>query len=115
MKINEQIKEIIPFVDENFITFPLCEEGNYTPFLNFWQFFGGNVRKVNKLSLEFEIKAQRIFIQFGYMVEINRINSNLFEYKINPILIYSKKGKIIYLNKNWSIEEMIELIKKCLQ
>ena len=35
-KIEKLIKDIIPYVDENFITFPLWEEGDYRPVLNFW-------------------------------------------------------------------------------
>lgn len=29
-------EELIPFVSENFITVPLWEEGDYTPYINFW-------------------------------------------------------------------------------
>ena len=33
-----QIQKLIPFVDENFVTFPLViTEGVYIPFYNFWQ------------------------------------------------------------------------------
>lgn len=33
-----QIQKLIPFIDENFITFPLAiTEGVYIPFYNFWQ------------------------------------------------------------------------------
>lgn len=30
------IKNILPYMSENFITFPLWEEGNYTPVINMW-------------------------------------------------------------------------------
>lgn len=33
-----QVQKLIPFVDENFIIFPLAiTEGVYIPFYNFWQ------------------------------------------------------------------------------
>ena len=33
-----QVQKLIPFVDENFIIFPLAiTEGIYIPFINFWQ------------------------------------------------------------------------------
>ncbi len=35
----ELIREIIPFVSENFVTFPLWEEGNYNPQMNMWRIF----------------------------------------------------------------------------
>ena len=33
------IEQIIPYVEENFITFPLWEEGNYGPQVNIWRIF----------------------------------------------------------------------------
>lgn len=31
-----KFEDLIPFVSENFITVPLWEEGDYTPYINFW-------------------------------------------------------------------------------
>ena len=36
--IDKCIEDLIPYVEESFITFPLWEEGNYTPHCNFFLF-----------------------------------------------------------------------------
>lgn len=37
--VNELIQDIVPYVDENFITFPLTEEGDYRPHIKFWKIY----------------------------------------------------------------------------
>ena len=38
-QIDKKIKELIPYVDEEFITFPLAEEGDYSMQLKFWKIY----------------------------------------------------------------------------
>ena len=35
--IHKKIDKLIPYLSENFLTYPLWEEGNYIPFVNFWR------------------------------------------------------------------------------
>ena len=35
--LQTKIDKLFPFISENFITYPLWEEGNYTPHINVWQ------------------------------------------------------------------------------
>ena len=35
--LHEKIEKLIPFISEEFITYPLWEEGKYIPFLKCWQ------------------------------------------------------------------------------
>lgn len=37
--VETKISEILPFVSENFITFPLWEEGDFGPVVNVWAIF----------------------------------------------------------------------------
>jgi hypothetical protein len=36
-EVQKLIEELTPFQDENFLTFPLYEEGNYKPVIKIWQ------------------------------------------------------------------------------
>ena len=35
--IHKKIEKLIPFISEEFITYPLWEEGKYIPFIKCWQ------------------------------------------------------------------------------
>lgn len=60
-----QIQKLIPFVDENFITFPLAiTEGVYIPFYNFWQSL--STKEDVKLFLD---KAKTILKDTGYTID----------------------------------------------
>ena len=89
-----QIQKLIPFVDENFITFPLAiTEGVYIPFYNFWQSL--STKEDVKLFLE---KSKDILENTGYNIsfqyeedvhiynhaDIER-NSTIVDFQIYPI------------------------------
>jgi len=38
-QVDKKIEELIPYVDEEFITFPLAEEGDYSMQLKFWKIY----------------------------------------------------------------------------
>ena len=60
-----QVQKLIPFVDENFIIFPLAiTEGVYIPFYNFWQSL--STKEDVKLFLD---KAKTILIDTGYTID----------------------------------------------
>ena len=61
-----QIQKLIPFVDENFVTFPLViTEGVYIPFYNFWQ----SLSTRNDLKI-FIRKATSILKDTGYEIKL---------------------------------------------
>ncbi len=105
--LQEKIEKIIPYISENFITYPLWEEGNYIPFINFW------LSKESKYfpKLEYLIKES---LSKNYIIEErdedNDPNSKIVNYLMYPDFYYHDKGYAKYFNANWSIEEMIELI-----
>ncbi len=60
-----QVQKLIPFVDENFIIFPLAiTEGVYIPFYNFWQSL--STKEDVKLFLD---KAKTILKDTGYTID----------------------------------------------
>ena len=60
-----QIQKLIPFVDENFVTFPLAiTKGVYIPFYNFWQSL--STKEDVKLFLD---KAKTILKDTGYTID----------------------------------------------
>jgi len=70
-----QIQKLSPFVDENFITFPLHIESNDIPFYNFWQGLS------TKDDLKFFIrKAKDILKDTGYTIDIvnKEVVANLY-------------------------------------
>lgn len=103
--IHKQIEKLIPFIEEEFITYPMWEEGKYIPFVNFWQKF-----ELEYDAQEFEKKLNS-FITLGYDFH-NAIN---FKSKIHHCQIYPDykeldDGSYEFVNENWSIEEMLEII-----
>ena len=38
-RITKKIKQLIPFVSDDFMTFPLSEEGDFRPTISFWQLY----------------------------------------------------------------------------
>lgn len=104
--IHKKIERLIPYVNENLITFPLLEEGNYTPFVNFWQI----VDKKNNRTRFVKLIINH-FKNSGYGITYapNERYSNIVEFYIYPVYKVLKNGSYKYIKKDWSIEEMIEL------
>lgn len=94
-KIHEKIYNLFPHIEDNFLTYPLLEEGNCTPFLNFWV-----SRKVKITNV------------WGYQIEPDESfdNTRVVVYQVYPSFDVLENGKVKYSKKDWSIEEMIDII-----
>jgi hypothetical protein len=101
--INEQFNKLIPYVSENFITYPLFEEGNYAPFLNFWTIPKEDNVDIYKSLLEFQHPHYEIIVEDT-------------EWSIKECSIYPKFTEPYqYTKPDWSIEEMVEIVVKLLK
>ncbi len=105
--LQTKIDKLIPFISENFITYPLWEEGNYTPHINVWQIlkdeieFNKIVEKLNSITGNGE---------YSYFIDLKYGRSKIYEISINPNYIYSDNGGFDYVKDDWSIEEMVDLL-----
>ena len=109
--IHKQIEELLPYISENLITYPLWEEGKYIPFINFWQ-----IAETEKDFLEMNARIDKIALEnIGYEIiyQNNNTVGSIHYFSINPIF-YSEHLTIGYSYKksDWSIEEMLDIILK---
>lgn len=90
----ELIEKITPYQQENFITFPLFEEGNFMPAINFWQIF-----KEIPFDIDYELTQQLDFIPeyISLDYEIQSYNSKI-EYKNNTFNIVESDEEIYLIN-----------------
>lgn len=108
MNLQQKIDKLIPYVSENFITYPLWEEGKYIPHLNFWQ--------ICNTGYELEILYERMLFfenNSGYVIWVDDEDIKVgkaFELQINPEYEELETGGYEYVNEDWSIEEMIEIV-----
>lgn len=104
--IQEKINKIIPFLNENFITYPLWEEGKYIPFVNFWQM--GN----DDFLHELDKKIDKVFDSSGYLMEYYNSNytNTIHQYRLYPEFKELKNGSYKFVKQDWSIEEMLDLL-----
>jgi len=93
--IQEQINKLIPYISSDFLTYPLWEEGNYTPFINFWHI--GNDKK---LPLNFN---SDINLNDEYIIELEEKRGTINNYRIFPNYEYDNSGGFDYIKKDWSI------------
>ena len=105
--IHQKIDKLIPYLSENFITYPLWEEGNYTPFINFW--------KICKTQEEIQLldkNLKKVFDNSGYIVQYNDCNfdETILQYSIYPNYDYLDDGSCKFVKQDWSIEEMLDLL-----
>ena len=117
--IQDKINEIIPFIQGDFITYPLWEEGKYIPFVNFWQ-RACNKKEINILNK----KLRKLDTNTGYKIGLDtntgyKIGIELKEYVsvVFNIFIYpdfkdTDDGGYEFIKSDWSIEEMIDMIKQ---
>lgn len=90
-----QIQKLIPFVDENFVTFPLAiTEGVYIPFYNFWQSLSTKddlkafIRKVTSILKDtgYEIKLRdEEDVHIHNYGETDNMQSTIVYFQIYPI------------------------------
>lgn len=104
-QIHKLISKTIPFVCNNFITYPLAEEGKYIPFVNFW-FIHNKLEKIGRDHLEL------VFNENGYSIDIERASQNIDEISISPLFEENESGGYEYINDDWSIEKIINLFIK---
>ena len=101
-----QIQKLIPFVDENFVTFPLAiTKGVYIPFYNFWQSLSTRndlkafIRKVTSILKDtgYEIKLRdEEDVHIHNYGETDNMQSTIVNFQIYPIweLIEENDGDI---------------------
>lgn len=99
--IHKKIYELFPHIDREFLEYPLTEEGNPTPFLNFWCTDLDVLQGVSSDALE-----------KGYEIDVENSSyiRKVHSCQINPIFEVQDDCSIVYANPEWSIEEMIDII-----
>ncbi len=106
---HQKVDRLIPFISEDFITYPLWEEGKYIPFLKFWQKADSENKCTRKLN--------KYFKKTGY--EISSVDkehrSVIHEFYVYPKWKELKNGSYKFVKKDWSIEEMIDLLSAILK
>lgn len=105
--IHHKIEQLIPFLSENFITYPLWEHGQFIPFINFWQ-----KTDSEKDLMELDNKLKEAFEKSGYIVNYsdNNFSNTIHNYQVYPDFTDLENGDFEYVKKNWSIEEMLDLL-----
>jgi hypothetical protein len=103
--IHKQLERLIPYISEEAITYPLWEEGNYTPFLN--------LDIVTEKLLELESSLEEEVNSKGYEFQTER-EGRIFKISICPDFEYNDEGSFDYMVEGWSIEEMIDIVAKVL-
>lgn len=105
--INKQFNKLIPYVSENFITYPLFEEGKYIPFLNFW--YIQNTNEVARFNIK-NFKANN----YELIEEHEEFFDTIMNCQIYPKFIETDEGGYEFVKEDWSIEEMVEIVIKLL-
>ena len=100
--LHQKIEKLIPFISEEFITYPLWEEGKYIPFLKCWQ-KADTENKCTRLSN----KLNKHFEKTGY--EISFIG------KEHRSVIHEFYISYKFVKQDWSIEEMLDLLGSVLK
>ena len=110
--IHQKIEKLIPFISEEFITYPLWEEGKYIPFVNFWQ----------KTETDSEIdnmhkRLDKVFKNTGYFINYSDNNSTntIHSFQVTPDIKELDNGVYEFIKQDWSIEEIIELLATVLK
>lgn len=107
--IQDKIDKLIPYIDENFITYPLGEEGKYIPFVRFW------FCTKNKDELKDVIaKLNAIFNGTGYVIDYYLQSRSMHHFTVSPDFTDLNNGSYEYVKKDWSIEEMLDLLADAL-
>ena len=105
--LQTKIDKLIPFISENFITYPLYEEGNYTPHINVWQIcrndleYNDLIEKLNTITRNNE---------YYFDIDLKYPRSKIYEISLCPSHEHLNDGGFDYIKKDWSIEEMIDLL-----
>ena len=110
--IQKQIDKLIPYLSENFITYPLWEEGKYIPFVNFWQI----CKTQNEIQV-LDKNLQKVFENSGYIVQYNDCNfdETILQYSVYPNYHDLDDGGYKFVKQDWSIEEVLDLLGSVLK
>lgn len=109
--LHKKIEKLIPFISENFITYPLWEEGQYIPFINIWQICD-NDEELNILIS----KLDRITENCNYVYDINlrhptsRIHEIAFYPNFSDFDMDCDPSVYDFVKPDRSIEEMVDLL-----
>ena len=105
--IHQKIEKLIPYLSENFITYPLCEEGKYIPFVNFWQKIDNEIQEQI-----LDKKLKETFDGTGYFViyQDSNYSNTILQYSVCPTYFEIDNGGYKFEKESWSIEEMLELL-----
>lgn len=105
--LQQKIEKLIPYISNEFITYPLCEEGKYIPFLRCWQ-KADTENKCTRLSN----RLNKHFDKTGYEISFigKEYRSVIHEFYIYPKFRELKNGSYKFTKQDWSIEEMLDLL-----
>ena len=110
--LHQKIEKLIPFISEEFITYPLWEEGKYIPFLKCWQKADSEkeyTRLSNRLNKHFENSGYKIsFVPKEH-------SSVIHEFYLYPKYKELKNGSYKFNKTDWSLEEMLDLLATALK
>lgn len=103
---------LLPYMSENFITYPLQEEGKYIPFVNIWQ-----IAKSEKVLND---KLLEIFKDSGYDFTVepyckHRDGKYSYDIEVSPGWIESEDCSYEFIKPDWSIEEIVNLLAEFLK
>jgi len=110
--IHQKVEKLIPFISEEFISYPLWVEGKYIPFLKCW--------KKAETHDEYVALVKNInnhFKKSGYTIEfIDKYDrSVIHEFYVYPSFKELKNGSYKFIKEYWSIEEMLDLLELVLK
>jgi hypothetical protein len=88
--------EFIPYVDENFIRFPLAEEGDYSPTLNLWRVFDTIEEMESFLENKFETDDVSVAIDVREVVGLSKEFVDSLPEEVIKLLPEGSVGKITY-------------------
>jgi len=110
--IHYKIAKLIPFISEEFITYPLLKEGKYIPFIKCWQ-KADTENKFTRLSN----RLNKHFEKTGYKISfVGKMHiSVIHEFCLFPKFKELKNGSYKFVKNDWSIEEMLVLLGSVLK
>lgn len=110
--IHQKIEKLIPYISDEFITYPLWEEGKYIPFLKCWQ-KADTENKCTRLSN----RLKKHFEKTGYDILFigKEHRSVIHEFYVYPKYKELKNGSYKFNKTDWSIEEMLDLLSTVLK
>lgn len=104
--VQEKIDKILPYINREFITYELAEEGIYVPTLNFW------VHTTDEIVLDLFLGGLESDLnKKGYELSVDKYDgADITPYHITPIIAYDNDGGYKIVNKGWSIENILDIV-----